>query len=57
MSLSKKRLINGETTIKVSKETLHQLKIIKAQEDLKTISDTIDFVFDKLKEKELGTLG
>ncbi len=46
-----KKLINGESTIKISKETLHQLKIIKAQYELKTISDTIDFIFDKVQEK------
>jgi len=52
MSLDKKEnLINGETSIKVSKETKHQLKIIKAQKDLKTLSDTIDYVLNKLEEK------
>ena len=62
MSFTKKeKLTNGETTVKVRKETLHQLKIVKAEKDLKTISDAIDFVLsqigslasDKYKIKEV----
>ena len=51
MSFSKERLIDGEVTIKISRKTRHQLNIIKAQEDLATISDAIDFILDKTADR------
>lgn len=45
MSFTKREnLINGESTIKITKEVKRELKIIKAKNDLRTLSEAIEFL-------------
>lgn len=41
-------------TIQISKDTLKEIKILKAKLNLKTYSNTIDYILDKLENTKKG---